>query len=90
MHWLKELCHDILSHFFKGLVGEPKNNGLLRKKNTKGLILKQKGTKMAEDGEDWNRLVMTILNLSLANFFKINEQWHSSFNMLINLDRVNS
>jgi hypothetical protein len=33
-------------------VGKPKNNGLLRKKNTKGLILKQKGTRMAEDGED--------------------------------------
>ena len=31
---------------------KPKNEGLLRKKNTKGLILKQKGTKMAEDGED--------------------------------------
>ena len=31
------------------VVGKPKNNGLLRKKNTKGLILKQKGTRMAED-----------------------------------------
>ena len=33
-------------------VGKPKTNGLLRKKNTNGLILKQKGTRMAEDGED--------------------------------------
>ena len=49
------------------------------KKNTKGVILKQKGAKMAEDGEDWNRLEMTILK-SLANFFKINERWRSSFN----------
>lgn len=31
---------------------EPKNNGLLRKKNTKEVILKQKGTGKAEDGED--------------------------------------
>ena len=33
-------------------VGKPKNNDLVRKKNTKGMILKQKGTRMAEDGED--------------------------------------
>ena len=71
--YLKELRHNILSHFFKGLncglsAGKPKKNGLLRKKNTKGLILKQKGTRMAEDGEDWNGLKMTILK-SLANFF---------------------
>ena len=49
---LKELRHDILSHFFDGLnygvsVGKPKNNGLLRKRNTKGVILKQKGARMA-------------------------------------------
>ena len=54
---LKELHHNILSHFFDGLncsssVGKPKNNGLLWNKNTKGLILKQIGTRMAEDG-DW-------------------------------------
>ena len=54
---LKELRHDIWSHFFDGLscgasVGKPKTNGLLRKKNTRGFILKQKGTRMAEDGED--------------------------------------
>ena len=54
---LQELRHDILSYFFDGLncgssVGKPKNDGLLRKKNTKDLILKQKGTRMAEDGED--------------------------------------
>ena len=49
------------------------------KKNTNGVILKQKGAKMAEDGEDWNGLEMTILK-SLANFFKINKRWRSSFN----------
>ena len=54
---LKELRHDILSHFFDGLnyglsAGKPKNNGLLREKNIKGAILKQKGLRMAEDGED--------------------------------------
>ena len=52
--FLKELRHDILNHFFDGLnigsiVGKPKNNGLLRKKNTKGVILK--GTRMDEDEE---------------------------------------
>ena len=55
--FLKELCHDILSHFFDGLnyslsVGRPKNNALLRTKNTKRVILKQKGTRMAENGEN--------------------------------------
>ena len=54
---LKELRHDILSQFFDGVncglrAGKPKNNGLLRKKNNKGLILRQKGTRMDEDGED--------------------------------------
>ena len=63
---LKELGHDILSHFFDPLnyslsVGKTNNYGLLRKKNTKGMILKQKGTRMAEDGEDWYGLEMTIL-----------------------------
>ena len=78
-----ELRQDILSHFFDSLncgwsVGKPKNNGLLRKKNTKRLILKQKGTRMAEDGEDWNGLEMAILK-SLAKFFKIHERWSSYF-----------
>ena len=50
---LKELSHNILSHFFDGLScgsidGKPDNSGLLRKKNTKGVILKQKGTAMAK------------------------------------------
>ena len=72
-HSSKELRHDILSHFFDGLncglsAGKPKNNGLLRKENTKGLILKKKGTRMAEDGQDSNGLEMTILK-SLAIFF---------------------
>ena len=66
-------CHDILSHFFDGLnygwsAAEPRNNGLPRKKFTKGVILEQKRTRMAEDGEDWNGLEMMILK-SLANFF---------------------
>ena len=55
--FFKEPRHDVLSHFFDGLnygssVVKPKNNGLLRKKNTKGIILKQKGTRIPEDGED--------------------------------------
>ena len=57
----KGVRHDNLSHLFNGLnhclsAGKPKNNGLLGKKNTKGVILKQKGIRMAEDGEvetDW-------------------------------------
>ena len=48
------------------------------KEKTKGAIIKQKGTRTAEDGEDWNGLEMTILN-SLANFFKMHERWRSSF-----------
>ena len=67
-----------MSLFFDGLnyglsVAKPKNNGLLTKKNTERAILEQKGTRMAEDGEDWNGLEMTILK-SLANFFKIHER----------------
>ena len=59
IRYLKELRHDILSNFFDGLshglsVGKPKTNGLLIKEKTKGVILKQAGTSMAEDGEDWN------------------------------------
>ena len=34
---------------------------------------------MAEDGEDWRGLEMTILK-SLAKFFKMHERWRSSFN----------
>ena len=54
---LKELRHHILSHFFDGLshglsVWKPKTNDLLMKEKTKGVILKQKGTRIAEDGED--------------------------------------
>ena len=54
---LKELRHDILSHLFDRLshglsVGKPKTNGSLMTEKTKGVILKQKGTRMAEDGED--------------------------------------
>ena len=55
--FLKELRHDILSLFFDGLnycysVGKPKNSGLLKKKNSRWVILKQQGTRMAENGED--------------------------------------
>ena len=57
---------------------KPKSNGLLRKKNTKGVILEQKGTRMTEDCKDWNGLEMTILK-SLANYFKIHKPWRSSF-----------
>ena len=65
---------DILRHFFDGLnyglsVAKPENNTLLRKENTKGMILEQKGTVMAEDGKDWNGLKMTILK-SLGIFLK--------------------
>ena len=54
---LKELRHDILSHFFDDLNyglsgGKPKTNDLLRKKNTKRVDSKQKGTRKAEDGEN--------------------------------------
>ena len=54
---LRELRHEILSHFFDGLnygesVAKPKKNGMLSKKNTKGVILEQKGTRMAEDYKD--------------------------------------
>ena len=54
---LKELRYDVRSHFFDGLncglsVEKPKNVGLLREKNAKGLSIKQKGTRMAEDGKD--------------------------------------
>ena len=43
---------------------------MLRKKNTKGMILEQKGTRLDEDGEDRNGLEMAILK-SLAIFFNI-------------------
>ena len=56
-----QMSHDILSHFFDGLnyglsVGKPKNNDFLGKKNTKGVILKQKGTgwlRMEKIAPDW-------------------------------------
>ena len=53
---LNEQRYDMLSQL-DGLncgssVGNPKSNGLLKKKKNKGLILKQKGTRMTEDGED--------------------------------------
>ena len=80
---LKELRHDIFIYFFDGLshslsFAKLKTYGLLMKEKTKGVILKQKGTRMAEDGEDWNGLKMTILN-SLASPFKMHERWRSSF-----------
>ena len=46
---------------------------LIRERNTKGVILKQKGIRTAEDGEDSNRLEMMILK-SLADFFKIHKR----------------
>ena len=74
----RELRHDILSHFFDGLnyglsVRRHKNDGLLRKKNTKGVILR-----IVENGKDWNRLEMTILkSLAIFLFFKIQKRWRS-------------
>ena len=59
-----------------------KNNGLQWKNNTKFLILKQKGTRMTEDGEDWNGLEMTILKSLAIFFFKIHERWCSSLKKL--------
>ena len=53
------------------LLGEPKNNSLLRKENTKGVILKQKETRMAEDGEDWSGLEMT----RTISGWRRNETW---------------
>ena len=57
------------------------------KKKTKGVILKQKGTRMAEDGEDWNGLEMAILK-SLANFFKMHERWRNSFNAKFYISKI--
>ena len=51
------------------MLGDPKNNGLLRQKNIKEVIPKQKGTRIAEDGEYGKELEMTILK-SLANFLR--------------------
>ena len=76
---LKELRHDILSHFFDSLnydksARKPKNNGLLKLRRKKQRIYsKAKGTTTAENGEDWNGLEMTILK-SLVIFFKIHER----------------
>ena len=48
---LKELQHNILNHFIDGQsAGKPENNELPRKENTKGVILKRKETRVAEDG----------------------------------------
>ena len=51
---LKKLRHE---SFFDGLnygssVAKPKNNSMLRKKNTTGVILELKRTRIAEDGKD--------------------------------------
>ena len=47
---LKELCYDVLSHFFDGLncglsAGKPKNNGLLRRKKNQRVDSKAKRNK---------------------------------------------
>ena len=34
------------------------------------IILEQKGTRMAEDGEDWNGLEITILKISFSPIVK--------------------
>ena len=53
---VKGAMSQYLSHFFDGPnyglnVGKLKTNAFLRKKNTKGLIVKQKRTRMAADGD---------------------------------------
>ena len=48
-------------------------------KNTKGVILEKKETRMVEDGEVWNGLEMTILK-RLAIFIKVRERWRGAFN----------
>ena len=54
---LKELRHDILGHIFDGRnngqsVAKLKNNGLLRKKTTKEVIIEQKETRVDDEAED--------------------------------------
>ena len=56
---------------------------MFAKEEKKVVILEQKGTWMAEDGEDWSGMEMMIMK-SLANFFKIHEWWCSSFNQWMN------
>ena len=45
----------------------------MEKKNNNGVILKQKGIRIAEEGEKLKRIEKDILK-SLANFFKIQER----------------
>ena len=53
---------------------------MLKEKSTKGVILKQKGARMAEQGEDLNGLKMAILLKKLGYFFsKVHERWRTSF-----------
>ena len=66
---LKELRHDILIHFFDGLSYSWSVRDLKKWLANEEKHQKKKGTRMAEDGEDWNGLEMTILN-SLAIFFQ--------------------
>ena len=54
---LKELRHDILSHFLQSAElpstrGKTQNISLVRQKNTKEVIINQEGTRMVKDGED--------------------------------------
>ena len=56
--WFKDTTSQYLRHSFDSLNcvssnKQPKNNSFLRKKNTKGLILKQKGTRMEKIEADW-------------------------------------
>ena len=57
---LISIIKGAMSRYFEPFLGRPnyglsvgkhKNNGLLRKKNTKGVILEQKGTRVAKDSE---------------------------------------
>ena len=56
------------------MLGTAKNNGLLRNENTKGVILMQKGRKMAEDGKDCNGRIGNDDFEKLAIFFKKHER----------------
>jgi len=42
---------------------ETENKSLLRKKNTKEIIVNRKGTRMVKGGEDWHELQTTNLTI---------------------------
>ena len=57
---------------------ETRNDGLLRKKNAWEVILNQKGTRMAEDGEDWNgfwKVKLFISKYTYDDVAPLNKMW---------------